>query len=246
MSTNRTEDEQKLVKKEAERLKAEADEERREEQENYIKQTDAERKRYFKGTIIVIIIYGLFILGMSIAGIVSVPLRDLLFVSGFPFTVTFISGVTLVIIILLAQLFTYKPAAMPEKYAGDNMSCPDFWVLKKTPLEQLKKIRNKKVRQLSKYYCVNPSVTTDIGLPNTITSASATSTRELRKLKEVSLKYTTIDGNYHMKCNRLYPDYMASVDKQNFPINPTAMRCAYLAACGTTKDPISWTGACPN
>jgi hypothetical protein len=252
MSSELTEEEKKAINKEEQRLKEAAEKERLKDEEAYKKQTDAERKKYFKGTIVVIVIYGLIILGMSIAGIVWPTVRELLFVTMFPFTVTFISGVILIIMLLLAQLFTYKPAAMPEKYSGDNMSCPDFWILKKTKKEDLDKM-DKKVRQLSKYYCENPEVSTDNALPATITNATESSDRKLRLLQ--TAKNGSIDTNYHMKCNRLYPDYMASLDKRYFPLNPTSMRCEYLAQCestgaaanGETHTPtkIAWTSVCP-
>jgi hypothetical protein len=235
-----SEEEKKLIEKEEKRLKEEAEKERLKEEEEYKKQTDYERKKYFKGTIVVIVIYGLAILAISIAGIVSPMMRELLFVSGFPFTTTFISGVVLVIIFLLAQIFTYKPAEMPEKYSGDNLSCPDYWELKKTPVEELLKISDKKQRHLSKYYCQNPNDTTNTNVP----TSSNTSTREYIKLIEVVNKYNnnepSIDQNYHMKCNRLYPDYMATIDKQNFPLNPTKLRCEYINQCGA----VTWTNVC--
>ena len=135
---------------------------------------------------------------------------------------------------------------MPEKPSGDNMSCPDYWVLKKTKKEVLDKIKDTKVRQLSKYYCENPEISTNIDLPTTITAANADSDRKLRSLKDVNAAYpTSIANEYHMKCNRLYPDYMASVDKRTFPINPTSMRCEYIKQCNTVPNTnISWTNVC--
>ena len=234
-------------KKEAEIIKAATEKDRLKDEEDYKKQTDTERKKYFKGTIVVIVIYGIFILGMSILGIVSPLMRELFFVSGFPFTVTFISGVILIIIVLLVQLYTYKPAAMPEKYSGDNMSCPDYWVLKKTNKDELAKIKDPKVRQLSKYYCENPEDPRGYE----IVGIGSSSPPELKKLNQVVSNYNieTISANYHMKCNRLYPDYMSSVDKRTFPLNPTSMRCAYVTQCGPTGNStnptnIAWTNVC--
>lgn len=240
-----TEEEKRAIKKESEKLKAEAEKERLKDEEDYKNVTDTERKKYFKGTIVVIVIYGLVILVMSIAGILSESMKELLFVSGFPFTVTFISGVILIIILLLIQLFTYKPAEIPEKYSGDNMSCPDYWVLKKTPKNVLDNIEDKKVRQLSKYYCENPEESTGIYITGMGSTDPIPDTRKLRQLKNVVSNYniTSIDGDYHMKCNRLYPDYMASVDKRNFPIDPTSMRCEYLKQCSSSSN-IAWTSVC--
>ena len=259
-----TVEEKNIIEKEEKRLKEEAEKDKLKEEEEYKKLTDIERKKYFKGTIVVIVIYAVFILAMCVAGIASPMMRELLFVYGFPFTTTFISGVILVIIILLAQIFTYKPAAMPEKYAGDNLSCPDYWILKKTPQDVLQTISDKKVRQLSKYYCSNPSVTTDIELPAisstpsreetqlylvkdaTSTSTPTSTSTSTSTSTPTSTPTTTIDQNYHMKCNRLYPDYMASIDKKNFPLDPTKMRCKYIEKCSgaTPAVPISWTNVC--
>lgn len=250
MSTDLSDDEKKAIKDEVKLLKEEAEKEHLKELEDYKKQTDVERKKYFKGTIVVIVVYGIIILGMSIGGIASPTIRDLLFVAGFPFTVTFISGVVLILILLLVQLFNYKPAPMPQKYSGENMSCPDYWKLKKTPKSELAKM-DKKIRHLSKYYCEDPNVSPDIDLPVSITGANANSARELRNLKYVSNKYSSpLAANYHMKCNRLYPDYMAAVDKRNFPLNPTSMRCEYTTQCSSDIDAmldykVAWTGVCP-
>jgi hypothetical protein len=235
-----TEEEKKIIEKEQKRLKEEAEKDKLKEEEEYKKLTDIERKKYFKGTIVVIVIYAVFILAMCVAGIASPMMRELLFVYGFPFTTTFISGVILVIIILLAQIFTYKPAAMPEKYAGDNLSCPDYWILKKTPQAVLQTITDKKVRQLSKYYCSNPNDTSETSVPSSGTA------NEQIKLNEVSTLYTStsISTDYHMKCNRLYPDYMASIDKKNFPLDPTKMRCKYVERCTDDSVPVSWTNVC--
>jgi hypothetical protein len=245
-SADPTEEEKKAINQELEKLKAEAEAEKLKEEEAYKKLTDVERKKYFKGTIVVIVLYGVIILGISVAGILSPTMQEILFVSGFPFTVTFISGVILIIILLLIQLFTYKPAPMPEKHSGDNMSCPDYWVLKKTPKEDLDRM-SQKVRKLSKYYCENPEISTDIDLPDAITNATASSDRKLRSLQTVQKEYpTSISGTYHMKCNRLYPDYMASVDKRTFPLNPTSMRCEYVKQCTTDANnpKIAWTNVC--
>jgi hypothetical protein len=233
-------------KKEAQLLKEEAEKEKLKDEEAYKKLTDIERTKYFKGTIVVIVIYGVIILGISIVGILMPTMKELLFVSGFPFTVTFISGVILIILALLVQLFTYKPAPIPEKHIGDNMSCPDYWVLKKTKKEELKKMRPK-VRKLSKYYCENPE--DPIGIDVGLVGIGSTSQRELRELNRVVNEYSSnsIDANYHMKCNRLYPDYMASVDKRSFPLNPTSMRCTYVKQCAsnpTNPTQIAWTNVC--
>jgi hypothetical protein len=223
---------------------------------------EATRKkaRFFKGTIVIIVIYAVVILVMSGVGLASESARSILFDDGFTFTVTFISGTILVIIALLVEIFNYKELPKTPIYAGENMSCPDFWILKKTPPNVLDKIQDKKARQLSKYYCENPSISTDIvmkiGTGTDLGSQLATDNTNaaLKQLNAVGAVYNAgnglneIDANYHMRCNRLYPDYMAHVDKTEFAANPTKMRCEYVKTCegSLNNTPVSWTSMCNN
>lgn len=221
------------------------------------RQIDLQRRDFFKGTIAILVIYGTFILAISILGIVSESARNTLFVNGFPFTVTFISGTILVIILLLIQLLNYESSPPPAKFTGENLSCPDYWILKETPQSELDKITDTQIRQLSRYYCENPndtSLTAKIVLPE----ASPTEDLSLSKLRDISDKYnfTTDPASqqlttaYYMKCNHMYPEYMAYMDKTNFKDNPTAIRCEYLRQCksdvqGQNKRVIPWTSVCP-
>lgn len=219
------------------------------------RQIDLQRRDFFKGTIAIIVIYGVFILGISLIGMFSEGGRELLFVNGFPFTVTFISGTILIIILLLIQIFTYDNTPPPAKLAGEQLSCPDYWVLKETPKDQLNKIVDPQVKQLSKYYCENPANTATLKSDISLASVVVGEETRLTKLRDISQKYnyTTPDANklsqqYHMQCNRLYPDYMTYMDKTNFKDDPTTIRCEYLKQCksdSNSNNVISWTSVCP-
>jgi hypothetical protein len=139
------------------------------------------------------------------------------------------------------------------------MSCPDFWVLKKTPQNVLDKIQDKKARQLSKYYCENPAASTDTVMKISTgvdlgTTPFTTDNNALTQLNKVGAVYNSgtdanqIDTDYHMRCNRLYPDYMAHIDKTEFPDYPTKMRCEYVKTCESTPNvtPVPWTSVCNN
>lgn len=221
------------------------------------RQIDLQRRDFFKGTIAIIVIYGVFILGMSVLAIVSETSKMALFVNGFPFTVTFMAGTIFIIILLLIQIFSYGSTPPPTVFAGENMSCPDYWVLKETPQSELGKITDPQARLLSKYYCEHPTDTLNTDL--TVPAVSATEEKAMTKLRHVNDTYkaNSISQNYHMQCNRLYPDYMAYLDKKEFPDNPTAIRCKYLSQCknaatvatggqGTNVRTIPWTSVCPN
>lgn len=221
------------------------------------RQIDLQRRDFFKGTIAIMVIYGTFILAISILGIVSENARNMLFVNGFPFTVTFISGTVFVILLLLIQLLNYESTPPPVKFTGENLSCPDYWVLKETPQSELNKITDTQARQLSRYYCENPSDTSlirKISLP----ASSPTEEMSVSKLRDISGKYNFINvdasqqltNSYYMQCNRMYPEYMAYMDKTHFKDSPTTIRCEYLKQCksdtqGRDKRVIPWTSVCP-
>jgi hypothetical protein len=212
------------------------------------RQYDLKRSGFFKGTIAVMVAYGVFILGISLVGIFSAKGRELLFVNGFSFTVTFIAGTILVILLLLVQLLTYK-ITPKTYYPGENMTCPDYWVLKKVPSTSPAP-SDKIAASFSRYYCENPDdavLNTDMTTP---TGSPGSAAAILRSAANV-YKGNRIAQNYHMQCNRLYPDYLAYLDKKNFSENPTTLRCQYLKTCKNDQDPpankrdIVWSGVCP-
>ena len=123
------------------------------------RQFDMKRTSLFKGTIAVIVTYGVLLLLLSLVGIFSEMARKIIFSDGFIFTVTLMAGIVLVIIMLMIQVFTYKEAPK-EVVAGENLVCPEYWELRKTPAAQLRLIRDTKARALSTYYCINPTTPT--------------------------------------------------------------------------------------
>lgn len=189
----------------------------------------------FKSTIAVMIIYGAFILIFALIGFVSPIGRDLIFENGFAFSITFIIGTIVVIILLLIQVFSYS-SDKETIFSGEEMVCPDYWELKKTPKEVLDKITDVQAKRLSTYYCENPSDKESINI--TLTNDNEASLR-LKNIKQIY----DVDTNYSMNCKRLYPDYLSYVDKEYFPSEPTTMRCEYLKKCPNN---ISWSSVCPN
>lgn len=215
------------------------------------RQYDMKRTSMFKGTIAVIIIYASLLTLLSLIGIFSPVVREIVFSTGFPFIVTFITGVVLVIIMLLIQVLTYK-VTPKQVIPGENLTCPEYWELEQTPESELKNIKDPAVKSLSTYRCVNTRDTT----ANTTYLKSTTiagTTTTANKLKSVADNYNT--DNLYISCARLYPEYMAFVDKQEFPNAPTSLRCEYIKQCkdgiippnNTTaqKVIIDWPTVCP-
>jgi hypothetical protein len=220
------------------------------------RQFDMQRKNFFKGSIAIIITYGVLVLLLSLAGIVNEKVRKLVFEDGFAFTVTLFSGIILIVLLLLIQVYTYGGASK-EKIMTENTVCPDYWELKKTPKEVLDQITDPKVKTLSAYYCEKPQAyKPDINVNGITTTSSA----ELKELKtSIAEKYNTITGlpnTAKMTCERLYPDYMAFIDNKMFPETPTKVRCAYISHCAdasvngqngeSNAEKIIWTSVCPN
>ena len=179
---------------------------------------------------------------LSLVGILFDKVREVIFTDGFIFTVTFMAGVILVIIMLLIQIFTYKEAPK-EIIAGENMVCPEYWELKKTPKAVIDRITDKQAKGMSNYHCQAP-----VNVSNTSISATGTTT-EATTLNSVASVYnkTNIPATARITCSRLYPEYMAFMDKKTFPEEPTKLRKEYLKVCKSASTPvvIDWPSVSP-
>lgn len=51
----------------------------------------------------------------------------------------------------------------------------------------------------------------------------------------------TDDTKRNVRCDTVYPEYMAAKDAEFFPDMPNAMRCKYSEVCG-----VPWSGVCPS
>jgi len=205
------------------------------------------RMSLFKGTIAVIVIYGVFVLLMTLAGFISEKFRTMVFEGGFAFTVTLLSGIILVVVLLLVQVLSASAVDdLPREI--DNLICPDYWELKRLPDNEARLIKDPKAKELSKYYCEKPN-DNQVG----DISIASTPTKELEELKSVASHYNNITAgggnNFTNKftCSRLYPDYMAYVDKTKYPTEPNKVRCEYIKHCAAASNSriISWPGVCP-
>lgn len=114
---------------------------------------ESNRKNYFKGTITVCVIYGVIALGLFLLALMSDKGRDILSNDLKYFTATLIGGIVIVVILLIIQIMTMKPA----KISGgtyDSMICPDYWSLQKTSPAELEKLPSAD-KYLLQYKCVN-------------------------------------------------------------------------------------------
>lgn len=61
------------------------------------------------------------------------------------------------------------------------------------------------------------------------------------KLYSSNASKTNASSNTNLRCDKVYPDYMAKKDIEAFPGSANLLRCEYSKRCR-----IPWTGVCPN
>jgi len=202
------------------------------------------RASYFKGTIAVCVIYGTLSLFLFVLAIASVKGRELLANDLLSFTVTFIAGMILIIIVLTLQVLNFKP----PNYTGEDpaaMVCPDYWTLKETPKYVLDNVTNSEEKYLMQYMCQNDRSGVMPAREAAQTFATTAALPVSRKLKEkvASVVYGAQGNDENagrLNCNLVFPTLMAVKDRKEFPEVPNSMRCQYAKTCG-----VSWTEACP-
>jgi hypothetical protein len=84
----------------------------------------------FKGTITICIVYAILGFILLLMSYLSESVRDLLFNKFLPFTIVYIIGSILIIIIMLYYIFSFKPAKIFKDNNIDEISCPDYWEVK--------------------------------------------------------------------------------------------------------------------
>jgi hypothetical protein len=202
------------------------------------------RASYFKGTIAVCVIYGTLSLFLFVLAIASVKGRELLANDLLSFTVTFIAGMILIIIVLTLQVLNFKP----PNYTGEDpaaMVCPDYWTLKETPKYVLDNVTNSEEKYLMQYMCQNDRSGVMPAREAAQTFATTAALPVSKKLKEkvASVVYGAQGNDENagrLNCNLVFPTLMAVKDRKEFPEVPNSMRCQYAKTCG-----VSWTEACP-
>jgi len=88
---------------------------------------EEKKKNMFKGTIAISIVYGVFALVLLFATAFNDTMRDILFNKFLAFTLIFIIGTILIIMLMLYFIFSYVPVNVPVIDSDDYISCPDYW-----------------------------------------------------------------------------------------------------------------------
>lgn len=119
-----------------------------------IKSYNVKKTQLFKLTIVICAIYGTLALTVLLLTLFSAKGSQIFTEEIRPFTLTFVGGMILVIILLIIQIITFKPQALTTS-VYDKDSCPDFWKLVATPINDPVYLNaNSNIKSLFKYQCV--------------------------------------------------------------------------------------------
>lgn len=88
------------------------------------------KAKWFKGTIAVCVVYGTFAILLLLVALFDSRGKEMLSDTFLPFTITFVGGMIVVIILLVIQVTTFKPKKI-QNGIYDKDVCPDYW--KATP-----------------------------------------------------------------------------------------------------------------
>jgi hypothetical protein len=87
------------------------------------------RNNMFKGTVLMCIIYAIFAFILIISAYVSENIKTLLFERFLPFTLIYIIGTIVIILIFVGLIFSFKPEKIDNTSEYPRVSCPDYWKL---------------------------------------------------------------------------------------------------------------------
>ena len=203
------------------------------------------RGNYFAGTIAVCVIYGVFSLILLLITVFSPSGSELVTDIFRTFTVTFIIGMIIAVILLTISVVTYTPSVLSTN-PYDAQVCPDYWQLEQSSTTDMDgaSLLNK---SLMKYKCVN---TNNLGNDTTDkvpespllgTNADPAEVRALYTYKDTKQTYSAASSK--LDCKKVFPLLLNSVNSANNDINsvPNALACKYAEQCG-----VSWSAMCPN
>jgi len=203
------------------------------------------RSNYFAGTIAVCVIYGVFSLILLLLTVFSPSGSQLVTETFRTFTVTFIIGMIIAVIMLTIAVLTYKPTVL-ETNPYDAQVCPDYWQLEKTDTSDATYLSASDVnKNLMKYKCVN---TNKLGnkseaKPTTYSAEDSAYTKALYTYSESDKTKKEYSASSTLNCNKVFPLLLNSINSANKDINdvPNALACKYAEQCG-----VSWSAMCQN
>jgi hypothetical protein len=211
------------------------------------------KTNYFKGTIAVCAIYGAVALLMLMLVLFSEKGSQFMSETFRAFTITFVVGLVLVVIILVVQIMSFKPSVLTQS-PYDTSMCPDNWTLQETPDTSFDALSDDPTDiALMQYKCVAPSgfatkAQTSYSVPASFDATEASIDVLARKKlvheynPTLSERTKTTGSNITYNCSTVYPQYLAAKNLLDTDINnsPNLLACAFATQCG-----VPWTSMCP-
>lgn len=119
-----------------------------------IKSYNIKKAQLFKLTISICAIYGTLAIVILLLTLFSSKGSQIFTEDVRPFTLTFVGGMILIIILLIIQIVTFKPVALTVS-VFDKDVCPDYWKLQKTPSnDSVYTNASSDIQSLLAYQCV--------------------------------------------------------------------------------------------
>jgi len=204
------------------------------------------RSNYFAGTIAVCVIYGVFCLVLLLITIFSPDGSKLITETFRTFTITFIIGMIIAIVLLTMAVVSYKPKQLTQN-PYDSQMCPDYWDFKETD-ENSDVFKNASTQNqyLMQYRCVNTNKLGNYGNNIAIPSDKKGTNEDPVDIQALytytSSNISTYNKDSKLDCTQIFPGLLNSVNVTNSSINniPNALACGYAQQCG-----IAWTDMCP-
>lgn len=115
---------------------------------------NSNKTNYYKGTIAVCVTYSVFALILLLLSIFSEKAKEVIGDTIMPFTITFVIGTIIIVVLLTIQITTFKPY-IPDVKLYDRDVCPNHWNLEETPKALLDTF-SPDIKNLMRYRCVPP------------------------------------------------------------------------------------------
>lgn len=190
------------------------------------------RTRLFRGTIAITVVYAAIAIFFVVLMFTTQKSKQILGIDLFAFSVTFIAGVTVIVGLLIIQITTYKMPTLEKTF--DLYQCPDYWELKTTEPDALRRFPEE-LRPYLQYYCEPME---HVYNRNTITPTAPTDANLNKALSDLNLYQD--NPSYKQSCKRVYPGYMAFKDSKVYPDQPNRLRCDFSKHCNNG----SWSYVC--
>lgn len=195
------------------------------------------RSKIFKGTIAVCVIYAviatLILLITLFTNFGKNVLADLLF----PFTITVIAGMILIVLVLGIAVTKYKPPEITfDLY--NSLSCPDYYKLKKVEAGDLNQYPREKQPYLN-YRCeADPNVYLDRPTAAITATSSLPGTTAPNQWTNYYNDINKTGVTKTKGCDTVYPYLLANYSSLND--TPNVLQCEWSKQCN-----VPWSSVCP-